>query len=143
MARITTFTLNNTTFTTKTDKNGKAFYTANGKRIKVAEYETALTKYEASEPAQEKASTPIIWTVRRDNKGDDIYRVNGKIVFAVCNPNNRTGKVSIYLHSNLNPEIGTPNGNKNSKYSRRLTGPKDEVFHQADAIAKEWAKTLA
>lgn len=97
------------------------------------------TKTTATEPTPapvKRVKTPLVWTYKTDAKGDDIYRINGKVVFAVCH--GRNGQASIYIHGRLGSKLGVAN-REGSQYTRRLRGPKDEVFHIVNQAASEWA----
>lgn len=82
---------------------------------------------------------PIVWTNVTAKKGDTTYYANGIILYCVERIN-KSGTASIYIHQRLNSKLGEPNGNKRSKYSRRLRGPVDEVFKAVDAEARTWAE---
>lgn len=119
--------------------NGKAYFAKviDGKvvTIKKEEYNMAL---ETLRQVEEQERATLVWTVKTDAKGRDIYSVNGKAIFLIENPRNRTGKVSIYIHKRMESTLGEAN-RSTSQYSRRLRGPKDEVFHIVDQAAQAWA----
>lgn len=139
------FTYNNAEY----NKNTKApYYTKDGKSIKKAEYETALAEYELeqklkdqtpAEPTPAPATQPLIWTNETDKKGRTIYKVNGKAVFLVERIN-KSRKASVYVHERLNSQLGEANGNKSSKYSRRIRDNIDIAFKAVKEEAEAWAK---
>lgn len=149
------FTYNNAEY----NKNTKApYYTKDGKSIKKAEYEAALAEYELEQtlkkadeeaaakmtaptpvPAPAPATQPLIWTNEVDKKGRTIYKVNGKAVFLVERIN-KSRKASVYVHERLNSQLGEANGNKSSKYSRRIRDNIDIAFKAVKEEAEAWAK---
>lgn len=120
------------------------------KKISKEEYLNTLEEYsnqpepEPETPAPKKVAhksaltLPLVWTNTTDKKGRMIYKVNDTAVFIVERIN-KSRKASVYLHERLNSTLGEPNGNKTSKYSRRIRGPIDEAIRQADEAAHAWA----
>ena len=99
----------------------------------------APTPEPAPAPVEPTPVVPVlVWTNTTDKKGRMIYKVNDIPVFIVERIN-KSRKASVYLHERLNSTLGEPNGNKTSKYSRRIRGSIDEAFKQADAEAHIWA----
>lgn len=158
MTTIINFTIGNKTYTFNPDtkyygvKEDKGSGVVVNRKISKAAFELAQAEYNtpAPEPKDEpkpkattraikKGSGPIVWTNITDKKGATMYCANGLILYAVERIN-KGRTASIYIHSRLNSTLGEANGNKNSKYSRRLRGNVDEVFHLVNEEARAWAQ---
>lgn len=158
MTTIITFTNGNKTFTFNPDTNYYSVKEDKGsgvvvsRKISKAAFELAQAEHDtpAPEPKDDpkpKATTrtikkvagPLVWTNTVDKKGRTIYCANGTALYLVERIN-KNGTASIYIHSRLGSTLGEANGNKGSKYSRRLRGNVDEVFHLVSEEARAWAQ---